>query len=301
MAEGTITVRAGNPDILTRRYYDSLVVETRLVDAAEPDIGITFLGRKLNTPILTAAMSRLNGVIENGFRDLAEGAKTAGSVAWIGIGEEKELESMAATGANTIKIIKPYQSHELVFQQIEHGKKCGVIAVGMDIDHCFAADGTYPATRENDMCRPVSMADMNEFVQAAGDTPFIAKGVLSVADAVKCAEAGAGAIVLSHHHGIMDFMVPPIMLLPEIAKEIGGCIPIIVDSNITTGHDAFKALALGATAVCVGRPLLAALKKEGAEGVSGYIDTMNKALKQMMARTGSPDPAHIDPGVIHHL
>lgn len=74
--------------------------------------------------------------------------------------------------------------------------------------------------------------------------------------------------------------------------------PIFVDCGIATGYDTFKALALGATAVCVGRAVLEPLKKEGAEGAFKYMRQMTRELAGVMARTGSPDIAHIERSVI---
>ena len=124
------------------------------------------------------------------------------------------------------------------------------------------------------------------------------KGVLSVRDAEKCLEAGVRGIVVSHHHGIMEYAVPPLMILPRIAEAVGGKMPIFVDCGIATGYDAFKALALGATAVCVGRAVLGPLKESGAEGAAKYIRQMTRELAGVMARTGCADLSSIDRSVI---
>ena len=95
-------------------------------------------------------------------------------------------------------------------------------------------------------------SQLKEYV-AASKCPFIVKGVLSAQDAEKCVEAGVSGIVVSHHHGIMPYAVPPLMILPEIVKVTKHRIPVFVDCGIESGADVFKALALGADAVCVGR------------------------------------------------
>ena len=166
----------------------------------------------------------------------------------------------------------------------------------MDIDHAYSGDGKYDVVCGLPM-KPKSLREMKEFVQAAS-VPFVVKGVLSVADAEKCVEAGAKAIIVSHHHGIMPYSVPPLMVLPEIVNAVGGQLKIFVDCGIESGMDVFKALALGADAVCVGRALMDPLK-EGAQGVQKRILAMNNELMSIMARTGAKDIDSIDAGVIH--
>jgi len=130
--------------------------------------------------------------------------------------------------------------------------------------------------------------------------PFIIKGVLSGQDAYKALEAGAKGIVVSHHHGIMSYAVPPLFILPQIAKVINQQIPVFVDCGIMSGMDVFKALALGADAVSVGRAVMEPLRNNGSEGVRDKIVKMTEELAGVMARTCSRDIRNIDPTVIRH-
>jgi 4-hydroxymandelate oxidase len=111
-------------------------------------------------------------------------------------------------------------------------------------------------------------------------------------------EAGAKGIVVSHHHGIMNYAVPPLYILPRIAEVIDHQIPIFVDCGIISGMDAFKALALGADAVCAGRVIMEPLKQNGAEGVKNQIIKMTEELAGVMAKTCSRDIKSIDRTVI---
>ena len=95
--------------------------------------------------------------------------------------------------------------------------------------------------------------------------------------------------------------MPPLALLPAIREEAGKEVPIFVDGEIRTGMDAFKALALGATAVCIGRPLMTAIKQDGAEGVAEYIRKANGELAKVMAYTGCTDTGRMDPAVVHKM
>ena len=91
------------------------------------------------------------------------------------------------------------------------------------------------------------------------------------------------------------------MLVGEIRRQVGKDFLLIVDGGIQDGFDAFKALALGADAVSVGRPLMEPLEKGGPEAAAQVIRRMTNEMKAMMVRTGSPDVKHIDPAVIHPM
>ena len=249
-----------------------------------------------DTPIMMAALSHLNNIHEHGMAEMAKGAVLANAVNWAGMGEKEELEEIVGTGARTIKIIKPYADNDIIFDRMAHAEKCGVLAVGMDIDHAFNGKGEYDKVLGYEMA-PKSLEEIRGFVKAT-KLPFVVKGVLSKQDAYKCVEAGVKGIVVSHHHGIMDYAIPPLMALPEIVKAVNGQIPIFVDCGIQSGMDAFKALALGATAVSVGRGIMPQLGGKGAEGVRERIIEMNEELKGVMARTGCCDLAHMDTSVI---
>ncbi len=287
---------SSNSDTITRDFFDSLLIEPRYIDSDLPSTKLEFYGRTFNTPVMTAALSHLGNTTENGMVKYAQAAAKANAVHWVGMGEDKELEEITATGAATIKIIKPHADNKEVFRKIEHAKKAGCFAVGMDIDHAFNGSGGYDNVLGLDM-KPKSTEELRNFVQAAG-IPFIVKGVLSTKDAEKCLKAGCKGIQLSHHHGIMQYAVPPLMMLSEILQVTRGEIPVFIDCGIESGMDVYKCLALGATAVSVGRHLMPLLK-EGADATAARIKEMTGELAATMARTGVRDLNSFDPTVIH--
>ncbi len=285
-----------NSDKITRDYFDSLLLESRYIDSDLPSTKLELYGRSFDTPVMTAALSHLGNTAENGMVIYAQAAAKANAVHWVGMGEDKELEDITATGAATIKIIKPHADNKEVFRKIEHAKKAGCFAVGMDIDHAFNGSGGYDNVLGLPM-KPKTTEELRDFVQAA-EIPFIVKGVLSTRDAEKCLKAGCKGIQLSHHHGIMSYAVPPLMMLPEILQVTRGEIPVFIDCGIESGMDVYKCLALGATAVSVGRHLMPLLK-EGADKTAGRIKEMTGELAATMARTGVIDLKSFDPTVIH--
>ena len=146
----------------------------------------------------------------------------------------------------------------------------------------------------------MKLPTLDELREIIGSTklPFFIKGALSVHDAVKAKELGCAGIILSHHNGLMRYAVPPVMILPEIREEVGNDLILIADGGMESGFDAFKALAMGADAVTVGRPLMEALNVNGVDGVRDKLLEMTNQLLAMMYRTSSPDIKHIDPSVI---
>lgn len=282
---------------ITRDYFDSLLVEMRHMDGVLPDTTLELFGERFATPVMMAALSHLNSCCEEGMAQMALGAKAAGAVNWAGMGERDELERICQTGARTIKIVKPYADDAEIISRLEHAERCGCMAVGMDIDHAFSGKGAYDVVLGLNM-QPKSQAQMRRFVRATR-LPFVVKGVLSVTDAKKSVDIGASAIVVSHHHGILPYAVPPLLVLPDIARAVGGDVRVFVDCGVESGLDVFKALALGADAVCAGRVVMEPLRREQAEGVRREVERITAELRGAMARTGSPDVRHIDPGVLH--
>lgn len=289
----------GSLDQVARDYFDSLLVEMRYIDGKKPDTSFTLYGEKFRTPIMTSALSCPDGGQMNEMVELAKGAAMAGAVNWAGMGEKEEIEKTTAAGAGTIQMIEPYADNDLILDRIAHAEKCGVLAVGINIDHAFDDRGEYKRMRGHDMA-PKSVEEIRELADAAS-RPFIVKGVLGVQDAYKALTAGAKGIMISNHHRRVDYALTPLMILPEILKVVNGRIPVFVDCGIISGIDAFKALALGAAAVCAGRVMTEPLEKAGAEKISAAVTQMNDELKGVMAGTGCYDLAHMDKTVIHKV
>lgn len=298
---------SSSADKITRDFFDSLLIESRYLDSGIPSTKLEIFGQTFDTPIMTAALSHLGSkgkdsasFIEHpatsGMIVYASAAAKSNTLHWVGMGSDQELEEIIATGARTIKIIKPHKDNAEVLRKINHAVGAGCIAVGMDIDHAFNSNGGY----DNIFGLPMkakSTQEITDFVQASS-VPFIAKGVLSVQDAEKCAKAGCAGIVVSHHHGMMPFLVPPLLVLEDILKAVGKDMHVFVDCGIVSGMDAYKCLAMGAKAVSVGRHLMPLLKK-GADAVSDRINEMTSELAGIMAKTGVMSLDQMDPSVIH--
>ena len=286
---------------LTRQYFDSLYLEQRLMDGQVPTTDMWLFGEKFNTPVMTAALSHLGTFhpdAPNGMVDYAKGAALAGAVHWYGMGEEPEFEAVMATGAKTIRIVKPYADEKKIERQLKHAEELSALAVGMDIDHMFDMQGN-PDVCVGEEMSVKSSEDLRRYVEMTS-LPFVVKGVLSVHDAIKCAEIGVRGIVVSHHGGRLSAAVPPLYVLPDIVKAVGHKMEIFVDCGILSGMDAYKAMALGAKAVSVGIHLIPFVK-QGAEAVAKRIEDMTGEMKGVMAATGVKDVKSFDASLVHRL
>lgn len=130
--------------------------------------------------------------------------------------------------------------------------------------------------------------------------PVILKGIVHPADAQLAIEAGAAAIIVSNHGGrILDTVPASIRLLPAIARAVDGAVPVLMDGGIRRGTDVLKALALGATAVLLGRMAIAGLTVAGAAGVSHVLRLLRDEFEIAMMLTGCASLKEITPGVLY--
>lgn len=143
--------------------------------------------------------------------------------------------------------------------------------------------------------RPSLTWDNLAFLREHTSLPILLKGILHPDDALKALQYGINGIVVSNHGGRqVDGAISTIEALPGITKAINGQIPVLMDSGIRGGSDAFKALALGATAVCIGRPYVYALALAGSAGVEELINNYNADFELTMALAGCKSLAEIN-------
>jgi 4-hydroxymandelate oxidase len=127
-----------------------------------------------------------------------------------------------------------------------------------------------------------------EWVHEVSGLPVIVKGVVRGDDAVRAVEHGASAIVVSNHGGRqLDTSIPSITALPEVAEAVSGRAEVYMDGGIRRGTDVLKALALGARAVLVGRPVLWGLAVDGEAGVGAVLELLRSEFDLAMALAGA--------------
>src|SRR6185437_9845878 len=134
---------------------------------------------------------------------------------------------------------------------------------------------------------------------ARAGMPWIAKGILTVEAAEAAMAAGASAILVSNHGGRqVDPSPASLDVLPEIAAAVAGQVPILLDSGVRTGADVFLALALGASAVVIGRLTAYGLAAAGEYGVRRTIELLTQELHILMTLAGIPDIASFTRGTV---
>lgn len=135
--------------------------------------------------------------------------------------------------------------------------------------------------------RSLTYKDLS-WIASLTNLPVLVKGVLRADDALQALDSGARGIVVSNHGGRqLDTAVSTIEALPEVVEAVNGRAPIIVDGGIRRGTDVLKAIAFGASAVYVGRPVLWGLALDGKEGVEMVLDLINEEFENAMTLAGA--------------
>lgn len=264
------------------------------------DTGFDLFGHHFAYPIFAAPI----GAVQNHFgkeldeasyaKTLVSGCAKAGIAAFTGDGLADcyftiGCEAVAEYGFG-IPTCKPW-NRELVFQKIDFAKEHGAEVLCMDID----ASGLPFLKNTNPPSGSKTVAELREIIEYA-DMPFILKGIMTVNGAKKALDAGASGIIVSNHGGrVLDQTPATAWVLPEIAKAVKGQMTILVDGGIRTGLDVFKALALGADAVLIGRPYVASVYGAGEEGVAAYTRELGAQLRDAMAMCGPRKLSDIGP------
>lgn len=280
-----------------------LVLRT-IHNATEPKLSCTLLGRELSFPVLGAPITgtKFNmggGVTEEEYcNDIIGGCLEAGSIGMIGdTGDptcyEFGLQAIKKVGGLGVAIIKPRSNKEII-KRIRMAEEAGAIAVGVDLDGA----GLVTMKLFGQPVGPKTVKDLKELV-ASTKLPFIAKGIMSVDEALACVEAGVNTIVVSNHGGrVLDYCQASCNVLEDIVKAVGDKITVLADGSVREGVDVLKYLALGAKGVLVGRPLIWGSIGGRKEGVTTIMNTLKSQLSQAMILTGTDDVKSVSNKII---
>jgi 4-hydroxymandelate oxidase len=131
-----------------------------------------------------------------------------------------------------------------------------------------------------------------DWIRAHTRLPLLVKGILDPRDAVRAVQGGVDGLVVSNHGGRqLDGAVPAVTALPAVVDVVAGRCPVFVDSGVRSGVDVLRALALGATGVLLGRPVLWGLGAGGRHGVAKVLDLLRDELDTALRLAGCPDVA----------
>ncbi len=129
--------------------------------------------------------------------------------------------------------------------------------------------------------------------------PVVLKGILHPDDARLAVEHGVAAVQVSNHGGRqLDGAIASLDALPAVLDAVGGRVPVLLDGGVRRGSDVVIALAMGATAVGIGRPALWGLAVQGEAGVGRVLDLLTAETELAMALAGAPSPASLTPDLV---
>jgi 4-hydroxymandelate oxidase len=309
-----------------RAALDEVAVLPRvLAGAATPDPATRLLGTASAQPFAVAPMAYQRLLHPDGEFATAEAAEAAGVPFIVSTLSSVTVEEVVKTGATTwfqlYWLRSPGVVEDLVARAEDAGCEALVVTVDVpvmgrrlrDVRNAFAlpadvvaahlTDG--PATRAHDPVpgssaiaahtaaafAPFGWAEI-EALRRRTSLPLVLKGILDPRDAVRAAECGVDAVVVSNHGGRqLDGAAPSITALPAVAAALAGQAAVYLDSGISTGTDILRALASGADGVFVGRPVLYGLAAGGAPGVSRVLSLLTEEFRDALTLAGCADVA----------
>jgi 4-hydroxymandelate oxidase len=302
-----------------------------LRDVSRVSTATTLLGSEVATPLVVAPMAYHRMTHPDGEAASAAGAAAAGALYVCSTQATMTVEEVAAAAPGAPRWFQVYVvrdrgwTAELVARAAAAGYRALVLTVDVpllgnrlrDLRNDFRLPtGLAPANappagaaRQRELAADV-LAQAGQFdpgltpevvgwLAERSGLPVVVKGVLRGDDALACLDAGAVGVVVSNHGGRqLDTVVATADALAEVVAAVGDRAEVYVDGGVRRGTDALKALALGARAVLVGRPVLWALTVGGADGVERVLSGLTGELELAMALCGATDPAQLTPDLV---
>ena len=309
--------------------YDEIPLHYRvMVDVSERDLSTTVLGRRIGMPVMLAPTAFHRMAHPDGELATARAAHAADTLMTLSTLSNTTLEDVAAatSGPKWFQLYV-YRNRDATLELIRRAEEAGYEAL------VFTVDAPYLGVRERDvrnefnlpgdlkvanltasqmenlpderdesglaayfeqLLEPALSWDVLEWVADKTDLPVILKGVVRPDDALRAADHGVAGIVVSNHGGRqLDTSPATIEVLPDIAKAVGDELEVYIDGGIRRGTDVIKALALGARAVLVGRPVLWGLAYDGQAGVERVLEILRDEVDLAMALCGACDVSEV--------
>jgi 4-hydroxymandelate oxidase len=288
-----------------------------LVDVSAVHVATEVLGQPIDFPVLAAPMSVLGLAHAEGDVGLVRATAAAGTLAIVSQTSLTPLADIARVAggrfwAQHYPLADRQVDDEVVRSAVAAG--AGAIVVTLDFPlnsvtrarptrgFAFPADDRFPARAARG--QPLLTALTLEYFDwllgvIDGRVPLVAKGVLHADDALRLADHGVAAVVVSNHGGrALDGAIPTAEALPSVVEAVGRRIEVYVDGGIRRGADVVRALALGARAVLVGRPLVWGLACGGSAGVAHVLNGLRRELEEDAALAGVADVRALPPGLL---
>lgn len=288
----------------------------------------TILGKNVAVPIGISPTAFHKLAHPEGESGCARAAESFGSIFILSTHSNTSLEDVARAAPNGRKWLQTYilTNRKITEEVIKSAEAAGFEAIVLTVD--FAVFGIRLVNIRNNFMVPpnlsaseilekyrkdkllenfVEFSDPNadwdyiKWLKTITDLPIVVKGVLTAEDATLAVKAGADAILVSNHGARqLDSLPATIEALPEVVKAVGSKVDVYVDGGIRDGTDVFKALAMGAKMVFIGRPAIWGLAHDGEAGVKEVIGILKNELDNAMAITGCATIKEITQDMVVH-
>jgi isopentenyl diphosphate isomerase/L-lactate dehydrogenase-like FMN-dependent dehydrogenase len=291
-----------------------------LVDVSSVSTAVTVLGEELSMPVLVAPTAYLRMAHPDGETAVARAAAAAGTVmclSTLATASPSEVAGAAPDGRRWYQLYW-HPDRAVTKTLIDQAREAGFSAIVLTVDlpvlgrrerdlrtgfalkpglrmEAYTSSlgdlgALTPTVTARLMDPRVTWRDLEWLHEQAG-MPVLAKGILTAEDAVLAADHGCAAVVVSNHGGRqLDRAVASLDALPEVVDAVGDRVEILMDGGIRRGTDVAIALALGARAVLVGRPVIWGLATRGAEGARHVLELLRAELLEALALLGCPSP-----------
>lgn len=313
--------RGGSDDEVTLRANRTAFERIRLrprvlvdVSAGALNMRTTVLGTPVSMPILVAPTGLHSLAHPEGECATAQGAGMANTLMTASTTATRSIEEIARAASGPLWFqLYVYPSLQVAEKLVHRAEAAGYRAIVLTVDLPYL--GNREKDRRNNITIPpepfyeANFVDVEEkgqpwvpltweslsWLRSITSLPILVKGILTAEDAVLAVEHGVAGIIVSNHGGRqLDTALASIDALPEIVEAVTGRCEVYLDGGIRRGTDILKALALGARAVLVGRPILWGLAANGAQGVFQVLEILRKELELSMALAGRPTLDSID-------
>ena len=322
--------QGGSDDEVTLRANRSAFERIRLrprvlVDVSEIDMRTTVLGTPISMPIMVAPTATHRVAYSEGECATVRGVGAAKTLMTASTVATCTMEDIMAAGraVECPLWFQLYVQQDLSLSEglVRRAEAAGYRAIVLTVDlprlgnrekdkHNLFVNPPPPLRPMNFASEVARRVPFNKqltwqslsWLRSLTRLPILLKGVLTAEDALLAVEHGVGGIVVSNHGGRqLDGALATIEALPEVADAVAGRCEVYMDGGIRRGTDVLKALALGARAVLVGRPILWGLAVNGSDGVSDVLEILRSELELAMMLAGRPTLASIDRSLVKML
>jgi 4-hydroxymandelate oxidase len=283
-----------------RSAFERIVFRPRrFINAVPLDLSVTLFGEKLYTPIVVGPAQNVQRFDPEGEVALARGASAVNTVVVISERSGQPIEKIAAESKSGIWYqIFPQPDMAPVLSNVERAVRAGAKVVVITIGTPYrpvGADGAPTPAKLNREANPQMSWAIVDQVRRAANVPIVLKGIMSPDEALAADDHGVAGVVVSNYGGqYLPGLASPMEMLSAVVDRVSAKMPVLIDGSFRRGSDVVKALALGAKAVLVVRPVLWALAAYGSAGVRTMLEMIQAEAASTMAACGKPTLALVD-------